>query len=415
MLAPSARADFCPPLPPPAGTVTDVTPAQADQLAGIVAGAASGTTIRLADGSYLLDGDLLHFATAGVTLRSASGNRDAVVLDNNYQGSGLILIRASNVTIADVTVTRAWFHPIHLTPASAHVTGTLIHNVRVIDPGEQAIKINSEATQALFVDNGVIRCSRIELTDAGRPQIRNNCYTGGIDAHRARGWQIRDNVIEGFWCRTGLSEHGIHLWTGSRDTLVERNVIRNCARGIGLGLGQDTPGRTYGDNPCGGAANIGHYDGVVRNNFVFANDQSLFDSAGGFDAGISLDQACGARVLHNTVVSTQAPFSSIEGRFSNTVATLTNNLMSHNLRPRDGATLTQAGNLENAPATLFVDAVLAGDLHLVDGAAAAIDQGVSVPAGQADQDIDGDLREPARDIGADERSDLIFADGFQPG
>jgi len=31
---------------------------------------------------------------------------------------------------------------------------------------------------------------------------------------------------------------------------------------------------------------------------------------------------------------------------------------------------------------------------------------------QADQDIDGDLREPARDIGAGERSDVIFADGF---
>lgn len=413
MLAPSARADFCPPLPPPAGNVIDVTPAQAGQLAGIVASAGSGATIRLGDGTYLLDGDLLHFATAGVTLRSASGNRDAVVLDGNYQGGDLILIRASNVSIADLTVTRAWYHPIHVTPASSHVTGTLIHNVRVIDPGEQAIKINADGTQTLLVDNGVIRCSRIELTDAGRPQIRNNCYTGGVDAHRARGWQIRDNVIEGFWCPTGLSEHGIHVWTGSRDTVVERNQIRNCARGIGFGLGSATPGRTYPDNPCGGAANVGHYDGVIRNNFVFANDQQLFDSDSGFDLGIGLEQACGTRVLHNTVVSTRPPFSSIEGRFANTVATMTNNLMSHNLRPRDGASLTLAGNLQNAPAALFVDAVLAGDLHLVDGATAAIDQGASLPAGQADEDIDGDLREPARDIGADERSDLIFADGFE--
>jgi len=368
-------------------------------------------------GTYLLDGDLLHFATPGVTLRSASGNRDAVVLDGNYQGGNIILIRASNVTIADLTVTRAWYHPIHVTPASSHVTGTLIHDVRIVDPGEQAIKINADSTQTLFVNDGVIRCSRIELTDAGRPQIRNNCYTGGIDAHRARGWQIRDNIIEGFWCPTGLSEHGIHVWTGSRDTLVERNLIRNCARGIGFGLGQATPGRMYPDNPCGGAVNIGHYDGIIRNNAVFANDDRLFDEgAGGFDAGIALEQACGTRVLHNTVVSTRAPFSSIEGRFVNTVATLTNNLMSHNLRPRDSANLTLAGNLQNAPAALFVDSVSAGDLHLVPTASAAIDQGAAVPAGQADHDMDGELREPARDIGADEhRPDLIFADDFESG
>jgi hypothetical protein len=409
-----ARAQFCPALPPPAGNVIDVTPAQAQQLAGIVAGAESGATIRLADGVYALDGDLLHFATPNVTLRSASGNREAVVLDGNYQGGNVILVRASNVTIADLTVTRAWFHPIHVTPASSHVTGTLIHNVRVVDPGEQAIKINSDGTQTLFVDGGVIRCSRIELTDAGRPHIRNNCYTGGIDAHRARGWQVNDNVIEGFWCETGLSEHGIHFWTGGRDTLLERNLIRNSARGIGFGLGAATAGRTYADSPCGGAVNIGHYDGVIRNNVVFANDADLFGSASGFDTGIALEQSCGTRVLHNTVVSTTAPFSSIEGRFAATSATMTNNLTSHNLIARDGAPLVLAGNLQNAPSNLFVDAVVAGDLHLRATASAAIDRGVAVPAGQADQDFEGDLRGAARDIGADEyRSDLIFADGFE--
>jgi hypothetical protein len=155
---------------------------------------------------------------------------------------------------------------------------------------------------------------------------------------------------------------------------------------------------------------------VIRNNVVFANDAGLFASASGFDAGIALEQACGARVLHNTVVSTQAPFSSIEGRFANTVATVTNNLASHNLRTRESAALTLAGNLQNAPAGLFVDAVSAGDLHLVGSAAAAIDQGAVLPAGQADDDLDGERREAARDIGADEhRPDHIFADDFETG
>jgi hypothetical protein len=418
LLAPSARAaELCPALPPPTGNVVDVTPAQAGQLAAIVAGARSGDTIRLADGTYALDGDVLLFATPGVTLRSASGDRDAVVLDGNYQGGNLVAIVASNVTVADLTLRRSWHHLVHVTPQSAHVTGTLLHNLRAIDPGEQAIKVNANGAQTLFADDGVIRCSRIELTDAGRPHIRNGCYTGGIDAHRARGWHVHDNEVAGFWCASGLSEHGIHFWTGSRDTLVERNRVRDCARGIGFGLGQGTPGRAYADAPCGGAANLGHYGGTIRNNIVFAGDDRLFDQgAGGFDLGIGLEEACGTRVLHNTVVSTRAPFSSIEGRFANTAAVLTNNLMSHNLRARDGAVLTLAGNLASAPGSLFVEAAVAGDLHLVDTALAAIDQGAAVPAGHADRDLDGEVRETARDVGADEhRPDHVFADDFQSG
>ena len=64
----------CDPLPAPPGAVIDVDPAQADQLRGIVAGAATGTTVLLHDGLYdLSDGDFssrLSFNTSGVTLES---------------------------------------------------------------------------------------------------------------------------------------------------------------------------------------------------------------------------------------------------------------------------------------------------------------------------------------------------------
>ena len=36
----------CPPLPPPTPPIVDVYPAQADSLRGIIAAAATGTTIR---------------------------------------------------------------------------------------------------------------------------------------------------------------------------------------------------------------------------------------------------------------------------------------------------------------------------------------------------------------------------------
>ena len=113
-----------------------------------------------------------------------------------------------------------------------------------------------------------------------------------------------------------MSEHAIHVWTGSRDTLVDRNVIINSARGIGFGLGLAVSGRSYSDSPCGGAANIGHFGGAITNNFVVANDARLFASGAGFDTGIGLEQSCETAVLHNTIVSTVPPrSSSIEWRF----------------------------------------------------------------------------------------------------
>jgi len=175
---------------------------------------------------------------------------------------------------------------------------------------------------------------------------------------------IRDNEIEGFWCHSGLSEHAIHLWRGSRDTLVERNVLIDNARGIGFGLVTSGAARTYSDNPCPGAGGgyVDHYGGIIRNNFVFVQRDPLFDSQYGFDCGICLWQACEAQVFHNSVVSTRPPFSSIERRFDNTAVEIKNNLISHNLRGRGGSS-SLAQNLENVPMTLFVDGPNSG-LHL---------------------------------------------------
>ena len=395
--------DACPPLPPATGNVVNVS--TVTQLENAVNGATSGTTILVANGTYDLDGVYLRFDVPDVTLRSASGNRQAVVLDGNYDTTEIIQIVASNVTIADLTLREAYYHPIHvMTIGAGDTLNTTIYNVRIVDPGEQAIKINP-AVAGYYPDDGVIACSHIELTDAGRPHIRNNCYTGGVDAHQAWGWVIRDNVIEGFWCDSGLSEHGIHLWRGCRDTLVERNVLRDNARGIGFGLAESGTARTYPDNPCPGADGgyVDHYGGIIRNNFVFAGRSELFASAADFDCGICLWQACGAQVLHNTVASTQDPAaSSIEWRFDHTDVDIVNNLATYRLWDR-GGTARLSGNLEYQPLSLFVDGA-GGDLHLASTATNAIDQAVSVAAGLCDDDIDGDTRPigPARDIGADE-------------
>ncbi len=418
LAAAAAAQPPCDPLPAPPGAVVDVYPAQAAQLRGTVAAAATGTTILLHDGTYDMSGGdsvyRLVFDTPGVILRSASGNRDAVVLDGNYGTNELISIYASDVTIADLTLKRAYDHPIHISgDAGSPIAGILIHNVRIVDPGQQAIKVNPNVDG--YVDYSTVECSALELTDAGRAQIRDGCYTGGFDAHQAQGWVLRRNRIEGFWCNDGLSEHGIHLWKGCRDTVVEDNVIVDCARGIGFGLGSGGDARIYPDNPYPGVGYLGHIDGIIRNNFIAAADSRLFASPYGFDTGIGLEQARGAQVVHNTVAATEWPLSSsIEWRFTNTVAEISNNLVTHTLLARDGATATETGNLDSALTGWFVD-VAGGDLHLTEAAGAAVDAGTPLPAGQADADIDGETRDASPDVGADERSGAIFSDGFESG
>jgi len=398
----------CPPLPGPAAgsNIIDVSTSDLGNLTSIVASASTGDTIRFASGTYDLNGEYLWISTPGITLRSASGNRDDVVLNGNYTTTEIITVAASDVTIADITIREANTHPIHVVTGGANTENTLIYNVHIIDPREQAIKVNPN-DDGFYVDNGEVACSHIELTSAGRPHVQpdpGGCYTGGFDGHQAWGWVLRDNTIEGFWCSTGLAEHAIHCWRGCRDTLVERNRLINNARGVGFGLSNSGDARTYSDNPCpaAGGGYVGHYDGIVRNNFVFANDPGLLSSPDGFDCGICFWSACGAQAVHNTIMSTGNNFSSIEWRFStSTGVQILNNIASHPLRERDGASGTQDGNLESAGLSLFVDGQN-GDLHLASGATSAIDQGASIPAGLCDEDIDGDARDSNPDIGADE-------------
>lgn len=220
----------CAPLPPPVGR--EVRVSTVTQLQRALKDARPNTTITLSDGIYLLDGRSLVLNIPGLVLRSGSGNRDTVVIDGEYKTNELIQIYASNVIVADITIKRAYHHPIHIMPTKTSSTlNTLIYNVHIVDPGEQAININP-ISSGYYTDSGVIACSHIELTDKGRSKIRDNCYTGGIDAHRSAGWVVLDNLIEGFWCQKGISEHAVHFWGSSSDTIVERNNLINNARGV---------------------------------------------------------------------------------------------------------------------------------------------------------------------------------------
>jgi hypothetical protein len=394
----------CEPLgePPPEGPIVTLSPSDAPNLPQLVADAEPNTTFYFNDGTYDLSGaNLLHVTTPGLRFVGLNRDRDAVILDANNALGEIFLVAASNTTIAHMTVTRAYWHPIHVTGGSAANTeNTLIYDVAVIDPGQQAIKINPSG-EGFYVDNGTVACSSVVMTDVGRALV-SDCYTGGIDAHSAWGWVVRDNYFEGFWCDAGLSEHAVHFWVTGRDTLVERNTIVDCARGVGFGLGLSGNGneRIYDDDPCPIADYLGHVDGIIRNNMIYASRPELFASEYAVDSGIALEQACGTIVAHNTVWFFQQPFVSIEYRWPNTDAILTNNLTSHGIVLRDGAIAQLASNLEYQGGEHFVDE-LTGELHLVAGSA-AIDAGDPSGLDLAPNDFDADPRDATPDVGADE-------------
>ena len=395
----------CAPLAPPAGAVVNVDPSMAAALPALVRDAAPGTTFVLADGTYRMSGDeaarRIRIRAPGITLRAASGDASRVVIDGEYATLETISVEASDVTIADLTITHAVDHGIHVvgTDGGPDITGFRLHRARILDCGEQFLKVNPSGARDSFVDEGVVTCSHFEMTDAGRPYVERasgGCYTGGIDVHSARGWRVAHNRFVGIYCAgEGLAEHAIHFWIGSRDTLVERNVIVDCARGIGFGLVESGPGRSYPDDPYPGLF-VGHYDGVIRNNVIVA-DMPYYDT------GIELDQARGTLVVHNSILETDratARYSSIDTRFANSLTTVRNNLV-RRLTVRGGTSVADH-NLENVPLDYFADAA-GGDAHLTAAATEAIDRGV-VDA-QSGLDLDGEPhdRGTAPDLGADER------------
>ena len=355
-----------------------------DQLKTAIQNANNGmdSDILIADGKYDLDGAFLLISRAGISVKSQSGNRSSVILDGNYVSNEIFQIIASNVIIADLTLQKAKDHPIHIMGGdNSDVTGVIISNIHIIDPGQQAIKINSR--YGYFVNNGIIKDCKIELTESGRNYVwdhNGSCYTGGIDAHSATGWEIRDNEIIGFWCSAGLSEHGIHFWNDSKNTLVERNLIIDCDRGIGFGLN-----------------NSAHHGGIIRNNMIYHPKNHGYS-----DVGIGLESADSVKVYNNTIFLNHSYPNAIEYRFTTTKGgIIKNNLTNKAITSRNGGTADVSNNVTDAVANWFVN-TSNGDLHLASALDGLVESGVEI-AGLTD-DFDKDLRPIGDkiDIGADE-------------
>ncbi|MFQ6100811.1 MAG: hypothetical protein ACE5OS_06200 [Anaerolineae bacterium] len=359
---------LCPPLDPPSGpTVTVSTEAE---LRTQAANAAPGTTILVAAGTYNLQ-DAVWVQHDDVAIRGATGNRDDVILDGGgmltRSHTHVIAIEADDVTVADLTIRNGDEHGVSVQGSDRPV----LYNLHVVDTGYQLVKVNPVGDGS---DNGLLACSRLEYTTTSPED-----YTNGISAHDAHDWTVRDN--EWYRIRTPHNEPvpTILFWSGSSDTVVERNLLVDCYQGIAFGNSSDD------DIPS-------HIGGVVRNNMIYASLPH--------DVAVEMVYASGDWLVANNTALLLNPNGvtwGMEARFSDTSGTFAYNLTNMDIWPdRDGGQGTLTGNVTNAQSSWFEDASN-GDLHLRSSTTAATLSDVS-------DDFDGDTRPigAAPDVGADE-------------
>lgn len=333
------------------------------------------TEILFEDGDYQMTRYAVFLTQADLTIRSASGNRDAVTIRGRgySEGGEGLMIAGPGITIADLSMTAIRNHAIAIKPSQG-ASAVNVYNVHLYDNGTQQIKAASDAENR----DGVVACSSIGYTPDG---VQGD-YIGAIDVHRAANWTVRDNYIynvtgDGSGCEIDIdcgrynSHPAILFWSDSRDVMFERNVIVDSWRGITLGLGR------------------GFERGTIRNNFIYQSEPG--------DAGIELYDAHEVMVEHNTVFSVDYRGAIEYGGTSN--VTIRNNLVSAPPldRPSRGEStgVTLAGNITDG---VVGDLAVPGQPALADGSRAI---GAGVPSPVA-FDIDGDARIDRWDVGADQ-------------
>ena len=361
---------LCPPLPGPGGVTVNVSN-EAD-LRNWAYNAAAGTTILIQPGVYHMGG-YVHIINNSITLRGGTSNRDAVVLDFGGMVGGHfgILVDGDDVTIANLTIRNAKDHGVSIQGADRPV----LYNLHILDIGDQLVKVNPAGDGS---EDGVLACSRLEYTTSAPDN-----YTNGISAHNAHRWVVRDNTWRRIRTPTNDPVPTILFWSGSADTVVERNLLVDCYQGIAFGNASHEAGD--------------HSGGVVRNNFIYASMPH--------DVVIEMVHASGWLVANNTALLLDpAPGLTwgMEARYADSAGTFAYNLTNLDIWvDRDGADGASVGNVTEAASDWFVHAA-SGDLHLLATATAAIDQAVALP--QVSDDFDGQLRPEgeAPDVGGDE-------------
>jgi len=332
-------------------------------------------TVLIANGTYpIASVDWFPYITSNnIVFRSLSGNRDSVILTGQGMKSvdpkveSGFYLAGNNIVIADLTIRDVGNHGIAMQSDSI-----FIHNVRIQNTYEQMIKGTSAGDGPDFC---IVQCSLFEYPAGIGPQY----YIGGLDIHEGNNWQVRDNIFIDITSPSGsAAEHAIHFWDNSGENLVERNLIINCDRGIGFGLGS--------------SANDG---GIIRNNMIYNNGLGKFD-----DVGIGLETSPNTSVYNNTVYLDYP--NAIEYRFAATVnVEISNNLTKGEIKLRNGAQANLSNNVRTNDTSWFINASTA-NLRIKSKVGVLVDQGKSISGLVDDVDKTSRPQGGGMDIGAHE-------------
>ncbi len=378
-----------PSLPEPTGQVIRV--AGVEELFRAAEEVEPGGTILLADGHYMMP-RYFELHTDNVTLRSASGRRERVILDGARSRHGELvgITGCSGVTIADLAIQNVRWNGFKVNSDKfadrVTIRNCIIHNVWQRGIKGPAVRQEDLARfrpsdcrvqYCLFYND---RAKRFSDDPADTPDRFGGNYVGGMDIMYARRWTISDNVFLGIQGRTREARGAVFLWHDSEDCVVERNVIIDCDSGICLGNSHRGPGTEIHCTRC-----------IVRNNFVTRCPEQ----------GILADYTRDCRIVHNTIHDPDARLKRLVRLVhDNDGLLVANNLLSGPpMRIETTSPMQILGNVTRDLTAEFVEAQ-AGNLHLGRRVPGVVD--AAEPVSEVVRDVDGQRRGHRPDVGADE-------------
>lgn len=392
-----------------------------------------------------------------LTLRAFSGETAHIRCDMNIDDSVAVQVdpEASGSRLSGLEISGGALYGVFFqtdwesvgNPTGTGASNVIVEDCHIHDTGRDAIKITPKSNDITIRRNHIHHTGRIY--PPGTPLEDKNAE--GIDNVNGARMTVEDNYIH------DTATNGVYFKGGATDALVQRNVLENLGEG-GILVGFDTSPEFFdlGENP-------GYYEairGIVRNNIVRDSVR----------AGIGLYASRDALIANNTLLRTATAsqaaiyfgvtlqdFDPVAGRPASVNARIVNNLILSNggdcigirwandlgglsglsgspgtdwngfygsvsdcnfFDSRPGSALDNGGTLAQWQAQLGANAnsietviAVAADGHLVP-ASAAIDAGVALP--EVSDDIDGEARGTAYDIGADEIDTVtILRDGFE--
>lgn len=367
----------------------DILVSNVSQLVNAINNMGPGQRIILTPGTYILNQRFVIPASRSGTAAEpitimAQDGLGAVTLDANGNEEAFLFTGARFIIIEGLRITGGAYHAIKIDAPSTDIwirNNALFDNTQGSDLNSQASAIKGGGAGPV----GGVYAGRVTIEKNEIYQVTpfggNNFQ--GVDCNGCKDWVVRSNFIHDIR-GAGLTGTCIQFKSGSSNTIIENNIIRNCGL-VGINYGG------FG-TPSWGGETFEHVGGIVRNNII----------SGCSDAGISVINVKDGKIYNNTLYNNGF---TPDIRVDALNVQYRNNILDRPLNLRDGTIVIQSNNLVLAApsnGSLFVNAA-GNDFHLKDSATVAIDKGFNL-ASDVPTDFEGTTRPQglAFDIGADE-------------